>query len=44
MRKITLGSRNEAVEPDFVRSVFTELLLTFLFVFAGVGAAMTAGN
>ncbi|URD76983.1 hypothetical protein MUK42_09732 [Musa troglodytarum] len=42
MRKITLGSRNEAVEPDFVRSVFTELLLTFLFVFAGVGAAMTA--
>ncbi|CAL9063807.1 aquaporin TIP4-4-like [Musa acuminata AAA Group] len=42
MRKITLGSRNEAVEPDFVRSVLTELLLTFLFVFAGVGAAMTA--
>ncbi|RRT73746.1 hypothetical protein B296_00025559 [Ensete ventricosum] len=41
---MALGSRNEVVEPEFVRSVFTELLLTFLFVFAGVGAAMTAGG
>ncbi|RWW06973.1 hypothetical protein BHE74_00037263 [Ensete ventricosum] len=41
---MALGRRNEVVEPEFVRSVFTELLLTFLFVFAGVGAAMTAGG
>ncbi|WOL14574.1 hypothetical protein Cni_G23354 [Canna indica] len=36
------GSRKEAAESDLARSVFVELLLTFLFVFVGVGAAMTA--
>ncbi|KAG6489031.1 aquaporin TIP4-4-like [Zingiber officinale] len=42
MAKIALGSRKEVEDPEFPRSVFTELLLTFLFVFTGVGAAMSA--
>ncbi|WOK99287.1 hypothetical protein Cni_G07999 [Canna indica] len=42
MAKIALGSVKEAAVPDLVRSVLTELFLTFLFVFSGVGAAMTA--
>lgn len=44
MAKIALGSRKEVEDPEFPRSVFTELLLTFIFVFTGVGAAMSAGN
>lgn len=43
MAKIALGSRQEAYEPDCIRAVLAEIVLTFLFVFAGVGAAMTAG-
>ncbi|KAG0535761.1 hypothetical protein BDA96_03G006700 [Sorghum bicolor] len=42
MGKLTLGHRGEASEPDFFRGVLGELVLTFLFVFIGVGAAMTA--
>lgn len=44
MAKIALGSRVEATEPDCVRAVVAETILTFLFVFIGVGAAMTAGT
>ncbi|RLN23302.1 hypothetical protein C2845_PM07G39960 [Panicum miliaceum] len=41
MAKLALGRRGEASEPDFFRGVLGELVLTFLFVFIGVGAAMT---
>jgi type III secretory pathway component EscU len=44
MAKLALGHRGEASEPDFFRGVLGELVLTFLFVFIGVGAAMTAGT
>ena len=44
MAKPALGHRGEALEPDFFRGVLGELVLTFLFVFIGVGAAMTAGT
>lgn len=36
--------REELTEPDLLRSVLSELLLTFLFVFVGVSAAATAGE
>ncbi|KAG6531121.1 probable aquaporin TIP4-3 [Zingiber officinale] len=42
MAKIALGSWKEAADPEFPRSVFTELLLTFVFVFTGVSAAVSA--
>ncbi|WOL14573.1 hypothetical protein Cni_G23353 [Canna indica] len=42
MAKIALGTRKELTDPDFARSVLTELLLTFLFIFGAVGAVMTA--
>ena len=41
MAKPALGHRGEALEPDFFRGVLGELVL---FVFIGVGAAMTAGT
>ncbi|RZS23452.1 hypothetical protein BHM03_00056392 [Ensete ventricosum] len=44
MARITLGSRKEMADPEFAPSVLAELLLTFLFVFVGVAASMTAGN
>ncbi|CAL4952566.1 unnamed protein product [Urochloa decumbens] len=43
MAKLALGHHGEASDPDFFRGVLGELVLTFLFVFIGVGAAMTAG-
>ncbi|WOL09324.1 putative aquaporin TIP4-3 [Canna indica] len=42
MAKIALGNHREAAEPGCIRAVLAEVVLTFLFVFAGVGAAMTA--
>ncbi|KAF3328776.1 putative aquaporin TIP4-3 [Carex littledalei] len=44
MAKIALGNHSEAAQPDCVRAVLAEVVLTFLFVFAGVGAAMAAGK
>lgn len=44
MAKLALGHRGEASDPDFFRGVLGELVLTFLFVFIGVGAAMTAAG
>ncbi|CAL4966199.1 unnamed protein product [Urochloa decumbens] len=41
MAKLALGHHGEASDPDFFRGVLGELVLTFLFVFIGVGAAMT---
>ena len=32
---------DEVSEPDFFRGVLGELVLTFLWVFSGVGAAVT---
>nr|XP_010917694.1 aquaporin TIP4-4 isoform X2 [Elaeis guineensis] len=42
MAKIAVGSREEVREPDCIRAVLAETILTFLFVFICVGAAMTA--
>lgn len=44
MGRLALGHRGEASEPDFFRGVVGELVLTFLFVFIQVGAAMTDGG
>ena len=44
MAKLALGHLREASDPDCIRAVLAEVVLTFLFVFAGVGAAMTAGT
>ncbi|CAO2205043.1 unnamed protein product [Urochloa humidicola] len=41
MAKLAFGRRGEASEPDFFRGVLGELVLTFLFVFIGVGTTMT---
>lgn len=44
MAKLALGHQREASEPECIRAVLAEVVLTFLFVFAGVGTAMTAGK
>ncbi|XAR70860.1 hypothetical protein NMG60_11027893 [Bertholletia excelsa] len=42
MAKIALGTGREATQPDCIQALIVEFICTFLFVFAGVGAAMTA--
>ena len=44
MAKFALGHHREAADAGCVRAVLAELILTFLFVFAGVGSAMATGN
>ncbi|KAG8045446.1 hypothetical protein GUJ93_ZPchr0008g13547 [Zizania palustris] len=44
MPKLALGRRGEAWEPGCLRGVVGELVLTFLFVFVGVGSVMAAGK
>lgn len=44
MAKIALGSTSEAALPELWRALVVEFITTFLFVFAGVGSAMAAGN
>ncbi|XP_039116085.1 LOW QUALITY PROTEIN: probable aquaporin TIP4-3 [Dioscorea cayenensis subsp. rotundata] len=44
MAKLALGNREEATHPDCLRAVLAEIVLTFLFVFAGVASAMAAGK
>ncbi|XP_062182967.1 aquaporin TIP4-4-like [Phragmites australis] len=44
MAKFALGHHREAAEAGCVRAVLAELILTFLFVFAGVGSAMATGK
>ncbi|KAJ1281856.1 hypothetical protein BS78_03G005800 [Paspalum vaginatum] len=44
MAKFALGHHREAADAGCVRAVAAELILTFLFVFAGVGAAMATGR
>eukprot|EP01018_Ginkgo_biloba_P013266 Gb_32302 [translate_table: standard] len=41
MAKIAIGRPDEATEPDCLRAAAAELICTFLFVFAGVGSAMS---
>lgn len=41
MVKIALGTSQEATQPDCIRALVVEFICSFLFVFAGVGAAMT---
>ncbi|KAG9140963.1 hypothetical protein Leryth_025969 [Lithospermum erythrorhizon] len=40
MAKIALGKIQEAFQPDCIQALVVEFICTFLFVFAGVGAAM----
>ncbi|BAA92991.1 putative tonoplast membrane integral protein [Oryza sativa Japonica Group] len=44
MAKLALGHHREATDPGCLRAVVAELLLTFLFVFSGVGSAMAAAK
>lgn len=44
MAKFALGHHSEATEAGCVRAVLAEAVLTFLFVFSGVGSAMAAGT
>ncbi|KAK9102371.1 hypothetical protein Sjap_019625 [Stephania japonica] len=44
MAKLAMGSAREATQSDCVRALIAEFICTFLFVFAGVGAAMTANK
>ncbi|KAL0311974.1 UNVERIFIED_CONTAM: Aquaporin TIP4-1 [Sesamum radiatum] len=44
MAKIALGSLREAFLPDCLQALVVEFICTFLFVFAGVGAAMASGT
>ncbi|KAL2517816.1 Aquaporin TIP4-1 [Abeliophyllum distichum] len=40
MAKIALGNAREAFQSDCIQALIVEFICTFLFVFAGVGAAM----
>ncbi|CAN1238975.1 Aquaporin TIP4-1 [Linum grandiflorum] len=42
MAKIALGCYSEATKPDCIKALIVEFIVTFLFVFAGVGSAMAA--
>ncbi|XP_051151547.1 aquaporin TIP4-1 [Andrographis paniculata] len=42
MAKIAFGTFQEAYQPDCLRALVVEFIATFLFVFAGVGAAMAS--
>ncbi|KAI4337492.1 hypothetical protein L6164_015902 [Bauhinia variegata] len=42
MAKIALGTAAEAAKPDVIQALVVEFITTFLFVFAGVGSAITA--
>lgn len=44
MAKIALGCVGEATQPDCIRALVVEFITTFLFVFAGVGSAITASK
>ncbi|XP_066308126.1 aquaporin TIP4-4 isoform X2 [Miscanthus floridulus] len=44
MAKFALGHHREASDAGCVRAVLAELILTFLFVFAGVCSAMATGK
>ncbi|KAL6627015.1 hypothetical protein ACP70R_030741 [Stipagrostis hirtigluma subsp. patula] len=44
MAKFALGSPREFADAGCVRAVLGESVVTFLFVFAGVGSAMAAGK
>ncbi|XP_051223933.1 aquaporin TIP4-3 [Lolium perenne] len=44
MPKLAIGHCREASDPRCLRAVLGELVLTFLFVFVGVGSAITGGK
>lgn len=44
LTKMALGHRREASDPGCLRAVLGELVLTFLFVFVGVGSAIVGGQ
>jgi aquaporin TIP len=42
MAKIALGTSQEDTKPDCIQALIVEFIVTFLYVFAGVGSAMAA--
>ncbi|CAJ2674697.1 unnamed protein product [Trifolium pratense] len=42
MAKIALGTSREATKPDCIQALIVEFIVTFLYVFAGVGSTMAA--
>ncbi|KAL5558682.1 hypothetical protein UlMin_034893 [Ulmus minor] len=42
MAKIALGTSGEAAQPDCIKALIVEFITTFIFVFVGVGSAITA--
>ncbi|KVH90349.1 aquaporin TIP4-1 [Cynara cardunculus var. scolymus] len=41
MAKIAIGSIHEVTKPDCIHALIVEFIVTFIFIFAGVGSAMT---
>jgi glycerol uptake facilitator-like aquaporin len=44
MAKFALGHHREVADAGCIRSVIAEFILTFLFIFAGVGSAMATST
>lgn len=44
MAKIAVGNAAEAYHLDTLQALVVEFVATFLFIFAGVGAAMATGE
>jgi hypothetical protein len=39
MAKIALGTSQEATKPNCIQALIVEFIVTFLYIFAGVGSA-----
>lgn len=44
LRRISLGRRDEASEPETLRAALSELLATAIFVFAAEGSIFSLGT
>ncbi|XP_047973666.1 aquaporin TIP4-1-like [Salvia hispanica] len=44
MAKIAIGNAAEAYQPETLQALVVEFIVTFLFVFAGVGSAMATNK
>lgn len=44
MAKIAIGNAAEAYQPETLQALVVEFIVTFLFVFAGVGSAMATSE
>lgn len=43
MPKIAIGTAREIVQPDCIQALIVEFIVTFLFMFVGVGSVITVG-